>query len=156
MTNAPNPIHARWLSLKDKPGGKWLFSRFLGRMAPYTGSILPKVLELSPGHAVVQMEDRGRLRNHLQSIHAVAIMNLGEVTTGLAVICGIPSDARGILTRLSMEYMKKGRGTLRGTCDCAFPSTSEEKEYEVTADIHDLDGDLVARATATWLIGPKP
>jgi len=155
MKTDANPIYARWLALENKPLGKWLFSVLLGRMAPYTGSISPRVVELGPGHAVVRMADRGRLRNHLRSIHAIALMNLGEVTSGLAVISGIPADARGIVTRLSMEYLKKGRGTLVGICDCEFPSTTEEREYEVIAEIRDQEADLVARATATWLIGPK-
>ncbi len=155
MVDKPNALYARWLSLKDKPGGKRLFNFLLARTAPYSGSISPRVEELSPGHAVVEMHDRGRLRNHLDSIHAVALMNLGELASGLAVVTAIPDDARGILASLSIEYLKKGRGTLRAVCECQAPESSERREQEVVAEIHDRDDDIVARIKARWLIGPK-
>ena len=155
MVDSPNAVYSRWLSLKDKPGGKRLFSFLLGRMAPYSGSISPQVQELTPGRCVVSMHDRGRLRNHLNSIHAVALMNLGELASGLAVISAIPADARGILAGLSIEYLKKGRGTLKAICECPKPESSERREYEVAAEILDQENDIVARITARWLIGPK-
>jgi acyl-coenzyme A thioesterase PaaI-like protein len=155
MAHQPNAVYARWLSLKDKPGGKRLFSFLLGRMVPYSGSISPYVEELGPGHCVVKMHDRGKLRNHLNSIHAVALMNLGELSSGLAVISAIPPDARGILAGLSIEYLKKGRGTLQSVCNCPVLESSERKEYEVAAEITDRENEVVARVTARWLVGPK-
>ncbi len=155
MAHQPSAVYARWLSLKDKPGGKRLFNFLLGRMVPYSGSISPRVQELEPGHCVVTMDDRRKLRNHLNSIHAVALMNLGELSSGLAVITAIPADARGILAGLSIEYLKKGRGTLRAVCECPVLESSERKEYEVGAEITDREGDVVARVTARWLVGPK-
>jgi acyl-coenzyme A thioesterase PaaI-like protein len=147
-------LRSLWDRLHAKPGGAWLFSRLLGTMVPYTETIRPLVVELRPGYARVVMRDRRAVRNHLRSIHAIALMNLGEVTSGLATMVGLPNDARGILTGLSIEYLKKARGTL--TAECAAPrvDTSEQREHEVEAVIRDAAGDVVARARARWLIGP--
>jgi acyl-coenzyme A thioesterase PaaI-like protein len=147
-------IRKQWKSLSGIPGGKWLFSTAIGRMAPYTGTIGALVDELEPGYAKVLLKDRKKVRNHLRSVHAIALINLGEVTTGLATMSGMPSDARGILKGLSIEYHKKARGLLTAECRTEIPQTSERKIYEVEGKIFDTSGDCVATVTAQWLIGP--
>ena len=79
-------ISQLWATCRQLPGGRKLFSRTIGRMAPYTGNIDCEVESLRAGHATVSMRDRRAVRNHLNSIHAIALMNLGEVATGLAVM----------------------------------------------------------------------
>ena len=147
-------VREQWARLSKMPGGKQLFSYALGRMAPYTGTIGALVEELEPGYAKVTLRDRKKVRNHLNSVHAIALMNLGEVATGLAVLSGMPDDARGILAGLSMDYHIKARGTLTAECRCEVPKTSERKEYAIVGEIRNADGQLVATANARWLIGP--
>ncbi len=149
----PNTLLASWQRLSERPFGAWLFSRFLGRKARYTGSIRPQVREIAPGRARVEMRDRPAVRNHLQSIHAIALINLGEVTTGLALLACLGADQRGIITHLSMRYLKKARGTLTGRADFPPPPADFEGPYETQAELVDEAGDVVAVATAEWTIG---
>jgi len=144
-----------WGRLKNKPGGKWLFSRGIGRFVPYSGSISATVEELAPGVARVSMADRKRLRNHLNSVHAIAIMNLAELTTGLAVLCALPENCRGIVKGLKISYEKKGRGTLLGECRVTLPEFRVKTEFKVDGVIKDAQGDVVAKAEAFWVIGPE-
>jgi uncharacterized protein (TIGR00369 family) len=148
-------IRRTWDRLSPLPMGKWLFSRGIGHMAPYSGTVGALVDDLQPGYARVQLRDRRKVRNHLNSVHAIALMNLGEMATGLALMSAMPEDARGILAGLSMDYHKKARGTLWAECRCEVPVTSERKEYEIVGEIKDESGELVATARARWLIGPR-
>lgn len=152
---ARNRIHAKWARLSSWPGGRWLFSRTIGAMAPYTGTIRARVLELAPGYARLEMRDRRRLRNHLRSLHAVALVNLAEETSGIAMLAGLPDEARAILTGLEIEYLKKARGTIRSECRCAIPDGTAEEKATLDVQLTDAEDHTVARARAYWLVRPR-
>lgn len=149
-------IRRAWARWSRWPGGRWLFSRMVGWMAPYTGSIKARVEELGDGHAVVTIKERRSLRNPFRSIHAVALLNLAEEASGLATLHALPAGCRGIVTALAMEYEKKARGVITAVCDTLPPATvpAEPVPHVAVVTLTDEAGDLVARAEATWTLAP--
>lgn len=159
MSSRPlNPITAvigAWDRLHQLPGGTWLFSRLLGLTVPYTGTIGAHVRELRPGFARVTLRDRRRVRNHLKSVHALALANLGEVTSGLGMLAALSANVRGIPVSLSIEFVKKGRGTLTAISMSSPPTlVTEPTELDVETLITDATQELVARTTVRWLLSP--
>lgn len=156
MSRSVGPtLRKHWQRLAGVPGGKWLFSRLLGRFVPYTGTLGARIDVLDPGHCIVRLDDRRRLRNHLKSVHAMALANLGEMATGLALLNGLPDNMRGILAGFHIEYLKKARGRLVAECHCVVPDNNAEREVEVLCEIRNPDNEVVTVARAQWLIGPE-
>jgi len=109
--NSPGTrLRATWRRLSPLPGGRWLFSRLLRLVNPYSGAVGATVMTLEPGHAVVVLKERRAVHNHLDSVHAIALANIAEMASGLAMLSALPDSARGIPTALSIDYLKsKGK-----------------------------------------------
>jgi acyl-coenzyme A thioesterase PaaI-like protein len=156
MSASPEKIiREQWETWSGRPGGKRIFSFLLGRVVPYTGSMGAQVEELRPGFARTSLRDRRKVRNHLRSIHAIALMNLAELTTGLSLNYALPEDARSILKGLSIEYHKKARGTLTAEATAPVLPDGGERDLEIETQIRDSAGEVVATALAKWRVGPR-
>lgn len=156
MTSPALRLHTAWHRLSRLPGGRRIFDRLLRWTVPYSGSIRPRVLELEPGRATVAIHDRRRLRNHLRSVHAIALANLAELASGLAMTLALPTDTRGIPVRIEIDYVKKARGTITAHGHAAPPgSVTEELESEATAELKDQEGEVVATAVVTWKLASE-
>jgi uncharacterized protein (TIGR00369 family) len=147
-------IREGWQRLQPLPGGPRLFDRLIGLAIPYTGALGAEVLSLERGHARVRLRDRRAVRNHLDSIHAVALANLAELTGNLALVYSLPKDGRFIVKALSIEYLKKARGTILAECQCEPLSSAERREVQLSVELTDAGGAVVARARLTTLVGP--
>jgi acyl-coenzyme A thioesterase PaaI-like protein len=158
----PSPgrqLLANWDRLHRLPLGKRLFSWAVGYTAPYTGSVGGVYTDVRPGYARVELRDRRAVRNHLASVHAVALVNLAEMASGVALMTALPPGVRGIVTGLSIEYRKKARGPLTCECVAAVPSAvspgmTESVTHDVRAAITDSAGEVVAVATVHWRLSP--
>lgn len=144
-----------WRRLAPLPFGAELFAWSFGRAVPYSGALGARVRQLEPGHVRLELRDRRGVRNHLNSVHAVALANLGEMASGLAMTTALPDGVRAIVLGLSTEYLKKARGTLTAEARVAVPEVRADVDFDVRAEIRDAR-DVVARITVRWRLGPIP
>lgn len=154
--NTGTRLLSLWRRLRAWPGGEWLFAKLFSRVVPYSGSVRPRIKVLEPGHAEVEIPDIRANRQHLGSVHAIALMNVAEMASGLAMMAGLPDDVRGIVISLAMTYHKKARGTIRAVSRVTVPSVTEDRDFEVVAECFDPAGTLVATGRVHWRLGPTP
>lgn len=155
VTSDSNLIRDAWDRLSPLPGGRRLFSRLIGILAPYTGSVGAQVVDVRRDYAKIELADRRRVRNHLTSVHAIALANLAEMTGNLALAYSLPDDARFIVAGMELEYVKKARGTITAECEFEMPRNAERQEVLVPVVMRDRKGEIVTRATLRSLVGPK-
>ena len=148
----PTRIRTAWQSFQKLPLGKALFSKIMGWIIPYTGTISPSIQKIEPGFAEVQLRDRRKIRNHLRSVHALALANVGEFCCGLALFSRAPAKAQAILVELNCSYLKKARGLLTATSRFDVTEFQTDTNYLLTAEVRDAAHEVVAVVKTTWRI----
>lgn len=148
-------IRRAWDTLSPLPGGKRAFSRLIGRMAPYTGTIGATVVTLSDGYGEAVLEDRKCVRNHLDSVHAIALANFGEMVSGVTMLYSLDPSMRGILTGIDVDYLKKARGLLRATCTMEPIRDVGEIRTTLTVEIRDAADEVVCVVRPRWKLSPR-
>ncbi len=153
---SPPWLYRWWLKCLKVPAGRWLFSRGLAWAIPYSGNLRASILEMRPGHCLLRLRDRRALRNHLHSIHALALANAGELCSGLALHTVLPNHLRGIPVEISTRYLSKARGPLLATGSILDPMPECEGEVRVQGELKNTSGEVVAITTVQWKIAPRP
>ncbi len=133
-----------------------LFSTAIGLRVPYAATIRPRVRALEYGKTRVELPDRRGVRNHLHSIHAVALAGLGELAANMALMSTQPEAGRWIVREMRVEYLKKARGTITAVCEVEDVCWHRDGQLGGVATLRDGAGDAVARVHMEWKVGPKP
>ena len=139
------------------PAGHWIFSQLVCLKAPYFATIAPRFVTLEPGRCEVRIRDRRRVHNHIGTVHAIALCNLAELGAGVMTDATIPADMRWIPKGMSVEYLKKATGTMRGiaTPELATPVSDGGQEWPVKVEVVDDAGETVFRARVLMWVSPR-
>lgn len=155
LPHTPHRVVVLWKKLNKTVIGRRLFNFLLAYTVPYSGSIKAKVITLGDGHVKIALKDRRAVRNHLNSIHAIALANLGELASGMAMFSVLSAETRAIVVNLDIQYLKKARGDLIAIGRANPPSQiTEATNSLVYAEIKDSTGELVSKMTVDWLLSP--
>jgi acyl-coenzyme A thioesterase PaaI-like protein len=169
MPSLPNVVDfaAAYDRLQTLPAGlgNKAFSVVAGLFVPHAARMGFNVDHLTKRSIAVTMPDKRANRNHLQSLHAMALAHLGEFTTGLLLLYAVSSDGyRTILVKYEIEYLHKARGPITARATLELPKAKgkgktkslDKKDVKVVAELSDKKGTVVARALVTWRVGKIP
>lgn len=136
--------------------GRWLVSRLVCLRAPYFASIAPRIERLEPGLCVVRIRDRRAVRNHIGTVHAIALCNMAELSGGLATDAAIPAGLRWIPKGMTVRYLRKAKGTLTATARIdPIADDSSSREMHARVEVTDAAGETVFDADITMWIAPR-
>ena len=134
--------------LKSKYCGNKAFSAMISILSPYSGSIDPIVENYDKYFTKCYIQEKKFLKNPFNSIHAIAIANLGELTSGLLMMDYLQSTKqKGIITNIHIKYHKKARGKITAICDI-----KSLNEGIIKSDIFDNKNVLICEVFCTWNI----
>ncbi|MCF3470371.1 MULTISPECIES: hotdog fold domain-containing protein [Stenotrophomonas maltophilia group] len=150
------PLLSLYNRLQRWPAGTWLFSRAVCFKAPYFASIAPRITRLEHGRCEGTLADRRRVRNHIGTVHAIAMCNLAELTAGLMVDASLPKGMRWIPKGMQVQYLAKARGTLQAVALPAQPIVVAAEGYAlpVTVSVRDRAGTEVFSAVIDMWMSP--
>lgn len=132
--------------LKNKICGKTAFNTMISVVSPYSGSINPVVEEFDSNITKCYIHDNNSLRNPFNSIHALALANLGELTSGLLMMNHLQfNKQRGIITKISIEYYKKAKGKITSICHI-----DSLKNGVIKCQLFDVKQVLIGEVFCTW------
>ena len=151
-----NFVLSTWSNLSRWPGGKWLFSRLVCWKAPYFSSIRPRFQTLRPGYCVVTMRKRRAVKNHIGTVHAIAMCNLAEIVAGTMTESTVPANYRWIPKGMTVEYLEKAGSDLSAEGKIEpMPSFDGSFELPVPVSVTDTNGRTVFRAVVIMWLTPR-
>ncbi|MDQ6715802.1 MAG: DUF4442 domain-containing protein [Actinomycetota bacterium] len=98
---------ALYRRLTAYPLGGRVFSIAFAHQAPYFASVRPQFTQLGPNHVELTIRNRRRVRNHIGTVHAIALCNGLEAAMGALAEASIPSDRRWIPKGMDVAYTAK-------------------------------------------------
>src|SRR4051794_34124715 len=118
--------------------GDRLFSIAFAQKAPYFWSIRPRFTVVEPNHAELVIPKRRSVKNHIGTVHAIALCNGLEAAMGALAEATIPADKRWIPKGMEVTYTAKASSDI--TC------VAETDPEQWTSDaLPDSGGDLHVR-----------
>ena len=120
------------------PFGKCVFSLGYQLAAPYFLTIPAQITDIERGVARAKMAQAPWVRNHLGSVHAIALCNLAEYTMGAVAEATVPATHRWVPKGMTVSYRAKAHGTMRAVATLELPDPLADRcEVPVAISIVD-------------------
>jgi hypothetical protein len=136
------------------PFGRFLFSWFTSRKAPYFTTISPLVKELRQNYCEVFFKKRKGVQNHIGTMHVIAICNGLEMAMGFMCEASIPKHLRWIPKGMEVTYPAKAASDIRCVAEVADDAW-KPGNLEIAVKAYDTEGTIVVAGSITVWISEK-
>ncbi|HVC37135.1 MAG TPA: DUF4442 domain-containing protein [Gammaproteobacteria bacterium] len=138
----------------------WLLTWAFGRTVRFVRTAGVQFEDLTEERALLHIQNRKRVQNHIGSVHATAMALLAETATGAVLGMNVPDDRVPLLKSMQVDYLKRAKGDLRAeaTLDAAARACilEEEKgEIVVPVKVTDESGEQPIQCRMLWAWVPK-
>jgi acyl-coenzyme A thioesterase PaaI-like protein len=138
-----------------------MLNQALNMMIPFNEPHRFEITEMQPNSVKTKIPYLKSNFNHLQGLHAGALMTISEFTSGILILMlANPEKYRLILQKLDIEYFYQGKKDAYATFSVAPDfveknivtplQTEESVVVPCLVHTHDEDGNLLCTATVYW------
>jgi len=136
--------------------GDRLFSFAFSQVAPYFWTVRPRFTVIEPNHAEVVIPKRRGVKNHIGTVHAIAVCNGLEAAMGLLAEATTPRHRRWIPKGMQVSYLAKSTTDLLCVAETDPADWMEAGDVPVRVRAIRTDGVVVVRGVITIYVSEKP
>ncbi|MFT4298668.1 MAG: hotdog fold domain-containing protein [Aeromicrobium sp.] len=149
-------LHDLYTKTAGLPQGKRLFSLAYGQAAPYFSTIHMQVREMKPHYGQLVIPKRRGVKNHIGTVHAIAVCNGLEAAMGLLAEATCPKDSRWLPKGMEVEYLAKSTSAITCTAESTPEAWENGPDVPVTVTATREDGTVVVQGTIhLWVTAKK-
>ncbi len=135
-------------------------SLVMGQIVPFVGTARLRIEELSDRRAVVSVQNRRRVQNHLHTVHAAAMALIAEMASGFVVGMNVPDDRVPVIKSMRVDFLKRARGAMRAVAELtdeqrAAIAREQKGEVAVPVRVEDGEGKEPIACAMIWAWTPK-
>jgi acyl-coenzyme A thioesterase PaaI-like protein len=145
-----------YTTLSRVPQGRTLFSLAFARKAPYFRSVRPRFRDVRPHRVELLVRDRRSVRNHIGTVHVIAVCNGLEAAMGALAEATVPPGKRWLPKGMEVEYVAKASSDI--TCVAETEPSDWESGPDVPVRVTATrdDGTAVVRGTIHLWVTDRP
>ncbi|MDQ6687208.1 MAG: DUF4442 domain-containing protein [Actinomycetota bacterium] len=137
--------------------GTRAFSFAFAMRAPYFVTIRPRFTVLEPNHAELVIRNRRGVRNHIGTVHAIALCNGLEGAMGALAEVSLPADKRWIPKGMEVSYTAKADSDILCIAE-TDPAQWTDGDADVAVRVRGVrtDGTIVIEGLIRLWVTAKP
>ena len=163
ITASPNRL-ARTLAKLDRVPAflrPWLRNLVMGRAGPLTGTARLNYVEMSPEQVVIEVANVRRVQNHIEGVHAAAMVLLAETATGMVVGMNVRDGYLPLAKTIHVDFKRRSQGGLRAVATLSpaqreLMQKNDKGEVSVLVQVSDESGEQPIQCEYIWAWIPTP